>query len=185
MSISTEQTYLNRALLLKLLVVTVVMFGFGYAMVPFYKKICEVAGLMELGAPDRVTNTQVDVTRWITVQLDANTRELPWEFEPLQKEVRVHPGELVQFSYRIKNNSDQTLVGQAIAAYGPSYAGTYVKKLECFCFKRQEVGPHEVREMPVQLVIGTDLPKEAGIITLSYTFFEVPGSSSSGRAKKA
>lgn len=180
----TEVVLMNRTMLRKLVVVSVVMFGFGYAMVPFYKKICEVAGLMELDTADEVVNTQVDTTRWLTVQLDANTRELPWEFQPLQRELKVHPGQLVQFSYRIKNNSSKTIVGQAIAAYGPSYAGKYVSKLECFCFKRQEIGPNEVRDMPVQLVVGTDLPKEVDVVTLSYTFFEVPGNPSLSKAGK-
>ncbi len=170
-----QQAQSNRVLLRKLLLVTVMMFGFGYALVPLYKKICETAGLTELARADVLGNTQVDTSRWITLHLDANTRGLSWEFEPLQKEVRVHPGQLVQVTYRVKNTSDSAVVGQAIPAYGPSFAGNYVRKLECFCFVRQELKPHEAREMPVQLLIDSTLPKDVNVITLSYTFFEVPG----------
>ncbi|MFN0313626.1 MAG: cytochrome c oxidase assembly protein [Burkholderiales bacterium] len=174
----------NTTLLRKLVVVTIVMFGFGFAMVPFYKKICEVSGITELAQADEAVNSQVDTSRWLTLQLDANTRGLPWEFEPMQKEIRVHPGQLIQVSYRVKNTSANKIVGQAIPAYGPSFAGKYVSKLECFCFTRQEFQPHEAREMPVQLVIGTDLPKEVDTVTLSYTFFEVPGNPSLQKAPK-
>ncbi len=184
MSTGAQLSRANRVLLRKLVVVTVVMFGFGYALVPFYKKICEVTGLRELAQADEVSNTQVDTSRWITVQLDANTRGLPWDFQPVQRELKVHPGQLVQVMYRVRNNSAHTIVGQAIPTYGPSYAGKYVAKLECFCFTRQEVKANEVREMPVQLVIGADLPKEVDVVTLSYTFFEVPGSPSLQKASK-
>jgi len=173
-----DQAKSNRVLLGKLFTIALVMFGFGYAMVPFYKKICATAGFAELASADEVKNTQVDPARWLTVQFDANTRGLPWEFEPVQKQVQVHPGQLVQVAYRVTNNSDSALVGQAIPAYGPHYAASYVRKLECFCFARQELQAHEVREMPVQFVIDANLPKDVNVITLSYTFFEVPGNPS-------
>ena len=184
MSKLPEQLKSNRTMLRKLVVVTVVMFGFGYAMVPFYKKICEVTGITELAQADEVVNTQVDTSRWLTLQLDANTRGLPWEFEPVQREVRVHPGQLINVVYRVKNKSGNRIVGQAIPAYGPSFAGKYVRKLECFCFARQEFKPNETREMPVQLVIGAGLPKEVDVVTLSYTFFEVPGNPSLQKASE-
>jgi len=174
----------NAVVFRKLVVITLVMFGFGYAMVPFYKKICEVAGLNELDRPDEVTNTQIDTSRTITVQFDGNTRDLNWSLEPLQREIRAHPGELVQVSYRVTNRTGNTIVGQAIPSYGPKYAGEHVSKLECFCFARQELKAGESRDMPVQLVFDTRLPKEVDTITLSYTFFEVPGSGKLPKAAK-
>jgi len=36
---------LNRQILLKLLIASVMMFGFGYALVPLYKALCEVTGI--------------------------------------------------------------------------------------------------------------------------------------------
>ena len=112
---------LNLVLLKKLLILAVVMFAFGYAMIPFYKQICEVAGLNNLLQPDTLAEeTQlVDTSRMLTVQLDANTRGLPWEFKPLQSTVQIHPGELVEVMYEIKNNSEREIIGQAIPSYAP------------------------------------------------------------------
>jgi cytochrome c oxidase assembly protein subunit 11 len=165
----------NRATLTKLTVVSVVMFCFGFAMVPLYKKFCEAAGVYNLQRPDQVRNTQVDPSRTLTVQFDANTRNLPWEFRPLTRSVQVHPGQLVQVVFEVKNASDASIVGQAVPSYGPQLAAQYVKKIECFCFARQEVKAGETRQMPVQFVVDPRLPADVSTITLSYTFFELPG----------
>lgn len=167
---------LNRFLLRKLLVVAVVMFGFGFALVPLYKKICEVTGINDIASADTLANTQVDSARWLTIELDANTRsDLPWTFAPMQKSVRVHPGELVHVVYEVSNNSASAVTGQAIPSYGPQLAQAYFKKLECFCFKQQQLAAGETRRMPVVFVIQPDLPRDVNTITLSYTFFAVEG----------
>lgn len=165
----------NRTLLAKLLVVVVAMFGFGYALVPFYEKICEVTGLRNIARADEVKNTQVDATRTIRIELDSNVRKLPWEFRPLTSVVGVHPGETKQVVYEIVNTTDRPLTGQAIPSYGPPHAAQYFRKLECFCFAKQTLAPGETRQMPVVFVIDPDLPQDVATITLSYTFFEVEG----------
>ena len=166
---------LNRVMLRKLLVVAVLMFGFGFALVPIYEKICQTAGIYDLEKPDVVRNTQVDEGRLVTIEFDANTRGLPWEFRPLQRSVKVHPGQLVQVFYEARNTAGAPVVGQAIASYGPQVAGEYVKKIECFCFTRQELKANETRRMPLQFVVDTRLPSDVSVITFSYTFFELPG----------
>jgi cytochrome c oxidase assembly protein subunit 11 len=154
----------------------VVMFGFGYAMVPYYKKFCEVTGINNLLQRDTVSkNTQVDTSRWVTLEFDANTHGMPWQFAPAQRSVRVHPGEMTQVDFNIKNDGNTTLVGQAIPSYGPKHGAAFVKKLECFCFKQQVLAAGESRVMPVQFVIDAALPAGVTTLTLSYTFFEVPG----------
>lgn len=166
----------NFTTLRKLLVVAVAMFGFGFALVPFYKKICEVTGINNVLKADEITNTQVDAARWLTVEFDTNLRnDLPWTFRPLEKSVRFHPGELVQVTFEIRNNSDRAITGQAIPSYGPQLAARYFKKLECFCFTQQTLQPGEVRRMPVVFVIEKDLPQDVNTVTLSYSFFEVEG----------
>jgi cytochrome c oxidase assembly protein subunit 11 len=153
----------------------VVMFGFGYAMVPYYKKFCEVTGINNLLQRDTVSkNTQVDTSRWVTLEFDANTHGMPWQFAPVQRSVRVHPGEMTQVDFNIKNEGNTTLVGQAIPSYGPKHGAAFVKKLECFCFKQQVLAAGESRRMPVQFVIDAALPASVTTLTLSYTFFEVP-----------
>jgi cytochrome c oxidase assembly protein subunit 11 len=166
----------NRVLLRKLAFVAVAMFGFGFALVPFYKQICEVTGINNLIKPDTgPVNTQVDTSRTVTIELDANTQGLPWRFAPVERTVRVHPGELVQVTYEIVNDSSRPVAGQAIPSYGPKIAAEHFRKLECFCFKQQLFQPGETRQMPVVFVIDPKLPADVNTITLSYTFFEVQG----------
>lgn len=171
-----EQT-LNRLMLRKLVVIIVIMFGFGYAMVPFYKKICEATGFWNLLNPDQVTaaNTQVDLSRTVTIEFDASIRQLPWDFKPEVVSVKAHPGELVNVMYDIANTTGREMVGQAIPSYAPRVAAQYFHKLECFCFSRQTLGPHESRRMPVVFVVDPNLPADVHTITLSYTFFEING----------
>jgi cytochrome c oxidase assembly protein subunit 11 len=169
----------NWQIFARLSVFALLMFGFGFAMVPYYKKFCEVTGITNLLQPNtskrEVSNTQVDKSRWVTLEFDANTHGMPWQFAPVQRSVRVHPGEMTQVAFEIRNTGGSTLVGQAIPSYGPKHAAEFVKKLECFCFRQQVLAAGESRHMPVQFVIDPALPASVNTLTLSYTFFEVPG----------
>ena len=176
----------NRRMLKKLGVFAVFMFGFGFAMVPFYQRFCEVTGFNNLIRPAAaVENTQIDASRWVTLELDANVHGMAWEFAPVQRSVRVHPGQMVQVAYEVRNNSPVAVVGQAIPSYGPKVAAEHVKKLECFCFTQQKLAAGESRVMPVQLVIDPQLPGDVNTVTLSYTFFEVKGAGGQDTGKKA
>jgi len=167
----------NRLMLRKLLVAAVLMFGFGYALVPLYEKICEVTGVRNVFAPDQVTpqKTQVDFSRTVSMEFDANVQRLGWTFKPVEAYKNVHPGEVTQVVYEIRNTLDRAVTGQAVPSYGPIEATKYFKKIECFCFQQQTLAPNEVRRMPVVFVIDPALPKIVNTITLSYTFFEVAG----------
>ena len=167
----------NRAMLRKLGMIVILMFGFGYAMVPFYQKICQATGIWNLLNPDQVSaaSTQVDFSRTVTIEFDASIRQLPWDFKPQVVSIKAHPGELVNVMYDIANTTGRAMVGQAIPSYAPKVAAQYFRKLECFCFARQTLGPHESRRMPVVFVVDPSLPADVHTITLSYTFFEVNG----------
>ena len=157
----------------KLIVVTLGMFGFGFALVPFYYKICEVTGINAGGEQALVKNTQVDTSRWVTLEFDANTNEsMPWQFKPVQRMLKVHPGQLVQVEYEVVNTTDQAMVGQAVPSYGPARAAAFFKKIECFCFTPQTLAAGERRRMPVLLVLDPAIDKEVHTVTLSYTFFD-------------
>lgn len=171
----------NQVLLRKLLIVAAAMFGFGFVLVPFYKKICEVTGINSVLRADTVVNTQVDGGRWLTVEFDTNVRnDLPWTFIPIERSVRIHPGELAQVMFEIRNNGSRPVTGQAIPSYGPQLAARHFKKLDCFCFTQQVLAPGEAKRMPVVFVIERDLPQDVNTITLSYTFFEVEGTVNKG-----
>ncbi len=172
----------------KLAVVAAGMFAFGYALVPLYRAICEVTGinilsLSELqvpggakgGADVRVpANTQVDTSRTITVEFDANARGL-WEFHPAQRSMEVHPGELHTVMYEFQNTQNRRMAAQAIPSYAPQQAAPYFNKLECFCFNQYTLDAGEKKEWPVAFVIDPKISKDVKTITLSYTFFEVGG----------
>ena len=173
---------LNRQILLKLFIVSVMMFGFGYALVPMYKALCEVTGINVLTnkndygvraySPNKLGNTQVDYSRVITVEFDSNSRG-PFSFRPIKNFLEVHPGEITQIEYQVANNLDRTVQAQAIPSYAPKIATEYFTKLECFCFQQQTLAAYETKKMPVVFIIDAGLPRDVKTITLSYTFFEV------------
>jgi cytochrome c oxidase assembly protein subunit 11 len=171
-------TRANQLMLKKLLVIAVLMFGFGFALVPLYDKICEIAGVRNVFKPDQAlaANTQVDNSRLVSIEFDANTQRLAWTFKPLESHVSVHPGELTQVVYEIRNTLDRPVTAQAVPSYGPQNAAQHFRKLECFCFQQHTLAAGEMRRMPVVFVIDPALPVDINTITLSYTFFEVAGS---------
>jgi cytochrome c oxidase assembly protein subunit 11 len=172
----TSPAQANAATLRKLLIVACLMFGFGFAMVPFYKKLCEVTGLNSVVKRESATNTQIDTARSLTMEFDTNVRsDLPWTFRPIERSVRFHPGELVQVEFEVRNNSNRVLTGQAIPSWGPQVAGRHFRKLDCFCFTQQTLQAGEVRRMPVVFVVEATLPTDVTYVTMSYTFFQVEG----------
>jgi cytochrome c oxidase assembly protein subunit 11 len=170
-----EQARANRTLLMKLGAIVVGMFGFGYALVPFYDKICEAAGLRNIAQADVAINTQVDGKRNVRIEFDSNVRDLAWSFKAVEPIVSVHPGEVRQVEFEVTNNTGHALTGQAIPSYGPAYAGQYFKKMECFCFAQQTLAAGETRRMPVVFVVDPNAPADLVTITLSYTFFPIEG----------
>jgi cytochrome c oxidase assembly protein subunit 11 len=179
MSIKQE----NSKMVSKLAVIALAMFAFGYALVPLYKAICEMTGINILalgernipGAPAKLpANTQVDKSRLITVEFDANVRG-PWDFKPAMRSLKVHPGELATVMYEFQNIQNRKMAAQAIPSYAPSQAAAHFNKLECFCFQQYTLEAGEKKQWPVAFVIDPKLSKDVTTITLSYTFFEVGG----------
>jgi len=178
---SDARTAENRRTLARLSIVAAVMFGFGFALVPFYERICLALGINSLvERSEAPASTQVDRTRTVTIEFDANAHGLPWQFRPLERHLAVHPGELVHVEYEVANVRGAPVTGQAIASYGPAYAGQYFRKLDCFCFRAQTLAAGETRRMPVTFVVDPTLPKDVHTITLSYTFFEIAGTGGKG-----
>jgi len=173
----------NRDMLFRLALFVLLMAGFGYAMVPMYKSICEALGVNVIargdegaayGAQKAPVNSQVDLTRSVTVEFDANARG-PWEFHPAQNSVTVHPGEMTTVMYEFRNTQNRTMTAQAIPSYAPGVAQAHFTKVECFCFTQHRLAPGESKTWPVIFYVDDKLPKDVKTITLSYTFFEVGG----------
>jgi len=166
----------------KLCVIALGMFAFGYALVPIYRHICDALGINVLavsetripGAAKLPANTQVDLSRTITVEFDTNVRG-PWNFKPAVRSLQVHPGELTTVMYEFQNIQNRSMAAQAIPSYAPKQSAAHFNKLECFCFTQYTLAAGEKKEWPVAFVIDPRLPKDVHTITLSYTFFEVGG----------
>jgi cytochrome c oxidase assembly protein subunit 11 len=181
----------NRRMVGKLVVVVAMMFAFGYALVPIYRTICEVLGVNVLAraesarsGSDAPVNGQVDLSRTVTIEFDANARG-PWDFKPAQAKIDVHPGEVTTVMYEFRNRQDRTMTAQAFPSYAPASAMAHFQKLECFCFTEHVLKAGESKQWPVVFVVDRKLPKDVRTITLSYTFFEVGGKTPAEPARSA
>jgi cytochrome c oxidase assembly protein subunit 11 len=166
----------NKRIVTRLAVVVLAMFGFGFALVPLYDVFCDITGIN--GKTGRIAAEQalagsVDENRLVTVEFLASVNsDLPWEFRPLVRKIRVHPGEITEVKYFASNRTGETVAGQAIPSLAPGVAAKYFNKTECFCFTRQTLGPNEGKEMPLRFVVDPELPEEVRTVSLSYTFYQ-------------
>lgn len=166
----------NRKLGTILAMVTVAMFGFGYALVPLYDVFCEITGLG--GKTGRITDEVVEQTqtredRLVTVEFITNVNAaLPWHFRPKVNKVKVHPGKETLVYFEAANKEAFEITGHAVPSVAPNVMAKYLNKTECFCFTQQVLGPGETKDMPVRFVVDPNLPEHVKTLTLAYTFFE-------------
>lgn len=164
----------------KLFILSIAMFGFGYALVPLYDVFCEITGLNgKTGtiAREQAEQMHIDADRIVTVQFDTNVNgDLPWTFKPKDRKLQVSPGEITDTVFIVENNSDRPIYGQAVPSVAPAQASLFFNKTECFCFTRQMLEPGEKKEMLVRFVVDSKLPEKISTMTLSYTYFMAPDS---------
>ena len=165
----------NQRLAKKLILLVVMMFGFGFALVPLYDVMCKQLGIN--GKPDVQTSAKgnvIDNSRTIEVLfLATNNENLPWTFQPNIRKIRLHPGENTHISFHAQNNSDQAMTVQAIPSIAPGLAARYLKKTECFCFTQQRLAAHKEQDMPILFHLDNDIPNDIHSLTLSYTLFHI------------
>lgn len=161
-----------------LIIVAIGMFAFGFALVPIYKSICKnlgINGKIALQATN-YDNTQDNVIqdREVTVEFIAtNNSSLPWLFYPKIHKIKVHPGEITKLTFYAENQTNRSMIVQAIPSVTPGIAAKYLKKTECFCFTRQTLNGHEAMDMPLLFHLDKELPAHIKTITLSYTLFDL------------
>ncbi len=169
----------NRPLIAKLLIVTVLMFGFGFALVPLYDVMCKTLGINGKTsdvAAVQPANLTVDESRTIRVQFMAHvTNGMPWTFEPKVTHMDVHPGQVIQTAFLANNLSNNDLVGQAVPSVSPGLGAAYFNKIECFCFNQQPLSANADAEMPLIFYIEPDIPASIHTLTLSYTLYNITG----------
>ncbi|MGH8415508.1 MAG: cytochrome c oxidase assembly protein [Gammaproteobacteria bacterium] len=176
----------HRKLAFKLSVLVLLMFIFGFALVPLYNAVCRLTGLngrgVEISSAAYAGN--VDTSRTVLVQFVTTTStNLPFEFRPIIGSMRVHPGELYGVSFYAGNRSSGAVEAQAVASYAPGRAAKYVHKTECFCFTHETFAPHETRQMPVKLYLDPALPQDVNVVTISYTYFNITPDKSADSAQ--
>jgi cytochrome c oxidase assembly protein subunit 11 len=162
-----------------LFLIPVLMFGFGYLMVPIYNILCDITGLNgKTGAISvaEAAQVEVDEDRLVRVEFTGSLNSYaPWEFEPNDASMMVTPGKQYRTTYVATNKLGRDMTGQAVPSVAPGRAATHFNKTECFCFTEQRFAPKESRNMPVIFIVDPDLPRDVDTITLSYTFFDVTG----------
>ena len=168
----------NRRLVTQLAMVVVGAAGFGYAMVPFYDQMCRVLGINgKTGgavSAESVQTLKLDETRWVTVEFTGQPMPgLPWEFKAEQTRLKVHPGEITVAKYYVKNTTGETVKGRAVPSVAPGWAAPYFKKLDCFCFRDQQLKPGEQKELSLTFSVSPELPQESRNLSLQYAFFPV------------
>ncbi|MES2211921.1 MAG: cytochrome c oxidase assembly protein [Pseudomonadota bacterium] len=170
----------NRKLVRNLILIVFLMFAFAFALIPLYNVMCKTLGIN--GKPNMAAiNAEVvskqDMSRTIRIEFDTTLNEqLKWEFRPLQKTADLHPGGVIQTGYYAKNLTDKTMTIQAIPSVTPGKAAKYIRKLECFCFTSQTLGPHESADLPLTFILEAEIPEDVHTLTLSYTLFDVTDS---------
>jgi len=169
-----SETLSTRRLVIRLCVVVVAMFGFGFALVPIYDVMCQAFGINGKTAGAYAGSQVVDEARQVRVQfLATNAADMVWEFRPEADEIEVHPGSSTQMLFIAYNPTDKPMTAQAIPSVAPSKAAAYFHKTECFCFTQQVLQPGERIEMPVRFIVDRDLPADVRHLTLAYTLFDV------------
>jgi cytochrome c oxidase assembly protein subunit 11 len=173
---ASERKQANQRTVRRLGIVALLMFGFGFALVPLYDVFCDITGLngktgrIEL---EQALSAQVDEDRLVTVEfLGTVHSDLPWEFRPMVRQVKVHPGEVTEVHYMVRNKANNQVAGQAVPSVAPGQAAKYFNKTECFCFTRQTLEAGEAKEMPIRFVVDPALPEDVVRVSLSYTFFQ-------------
>ena len=165
----------HRKLSVRLALLAVAMFGFGYVLVPIYYTLCQITGIgaratQATAAPLAI---DADVNRTVTVEFISSVNEFaPWEFHPTAPSVELHPGQLYTAKFYARNLTDRVLVGQAVPRITPGDGAKHLHKLDCFCFKQQQFEPKEARDLEVRFYLDRELPTYIDRVTLSYTFFD-------------
>ena len=173
----------SRKTLVLATLIPIVMFGFGFALVPLYDVFCRVTGLngkvntSPLTEAEQNNRTGVGeaVSRGVRVQfVTMNNGDMPWEFAPLEHDaVKVQTGEDFKAMFRVTNTTNRFMQGRAVPSVSPSEAAQYFHKVQCFCFDQQDLEAGESLDMPVVFEVDKALPDHIQTITLAYTLFDV------------
>lgn len=165
----------NKKLAYKILWIVVGSLVFAFALVPLYNVLCTLTGLNGKTENSAATlaKAKVDNSRFVTVQFVASVMPgLGWNFYPKTTSLTLHPGQIETVVFVAKNITSEVVAGQAVPSVTPGKASAHLKKIECFCFIRQDLKPGEEKEMPLRFFVSPELTQDVKELTLSYSFFK-------------
>ena len=102
---------------------------------------------------------------------------LSWEFKPVRPNIKIKLGEVTTVEYMVKNLGDKETSGIATFVYFPSQFGTYISKINCFCYDVQTLKPGEQDKYTLVFFIDPEVTKDSKTkdvkeITIQFTFFD-------------
>lgn len=170
-----QESVKTKRLVMRLATAVVLMFGFGFALVPLYEVFCDITGLNGKNfrqGPAAIM--AVDRSRTVKVQfVTVNPAEMPWDFRPTERTIRAFLGEDKVTAFYAKNPTTEWMVAQAVPSVTPSEAAPYLHKVDCFCFERQPLDAGADTEMSLAFVVDPELPRHITTITLSYALYDL------------
>ena len=103
--------------------------------------------------------------------------KLPWKFEPTKPKITVKPGEVITIEYIVENLDNKETTGIATFVYFPSQFGSYISKINCFCYGAQTLEPKQKDKFTLILLIDPEVTKDSKTksikeVTIQFTFFD-------------
>ena len=160
----------------KILLLVAGMFCFAFALVPLYDVFCKITGINGKTNTEAAIYTAVDIdeTRTITVDFITRTNSgMPWEFSAQTRKIDVHPGQMNEVAFYVRNPTSRDIIAQAVPSVTPGMAALYLNKTECFCFQHQPLKAGEEALMPMVFYIDPQLPEDITFFTLQYTLYDI------------
>ena len=102
---------------------------------------------------------------------------LSWNFKSIEKKILVKPGEVRTIDYIVENLDDKETTGIATFAYYPNQFGSYIRKLNCFCYDAQTLKPKQIDRYSMVILIDPEVTKDSKTkntkeVTIQFTFFD-------------
>jgi cytochrome c oxidase assembly protein subunit 11 len=102
---------------------------------------------------------------------------LPWKFEAVEKKIIVKPGEIKTIEYIVENLKNVDTTGIATFAYFPNKFGSYIRKLNCFCYDAKTLKSNQKDRYVVVILIDPEVTKDSKTknikeVTMQFTFFD-------------
>ena len=103
--------------------------------------------------------------------------DLKWNFKPLKSKILVRPGDVTNVEYIVENLGNVASTGIATFAYFPNKFGTYISKINCFCYDAQTLKPNQKNKFTLVLLIDPEVTKDGKTknikeATIQFTFFD-------------